>query len=114
MTIDDFPSVDFVRKIELLISHNIPAILFGKGEAMEDNPGVIQHAIRQGFVIGNHGYRHLRYSSLSLEQASEEIMKADRLIEDAYHETGIARPMKVFRFPYGDKGGVMFGPIQKL
>ena len=84
LTIDDSPSADFLIKIEYLNRHEIPAIIFPKGEAIEDSPDKIQHAIRLGFVIGNHGYRHLRYSDLSLKQAREEILRADRLIEDAY------------------------------
>jgi peptidoglycan/xylan/chitin deacetylase (PgdA/CDA1 family) len=105
LTIDDAPSVGMKEKADFLASGGIPAIWFCSGQMLEKRPEHAAHAIREGFVIGNHGYSHARFSSLSLERCMEEIRKTDRIIDDVYAMAGAARPARLFRFPYGDKGG---------
>ena len=45
--------------------------------------------------IGNHSFSHPYFSELSFEECTEQILSTE----------GIERRHKLFRFPYGDKGG---------
>ena len=111
LTIDDVPTRYTKRKIDYLISKNIPAILFCRGELIRKKINVIVYAIKKGFVIGNHSYNHPNFSKISLEEAKEQIEKTDKLIEEAYKKAGVKRQIKLFRFPFGDKGN---GDFEKL
>jgi len=105
LTIDDAPSSDMKKKIEFLRSKGIPAIWFCEGYLLEKMPESVIHAIKKGFVIGNHTYDHPHVSEITLGECFDEIKTTDELIEAVYETAGVKRPAKVFRFPYGDKGG---------
>lgn len=103
-TIDDAPSKDFRKKVNYLHSKKIPAIFFCIGKNIEKRKSEVVYAIKKGFIIGNHSYRHIRFSELLLKECYKEIDKTDKLIEELYKRARIKRPMKIFRFPYGNKG----------
>lgn len=105
LTIDDCPSIDMKRKVNFLLGKRIPAIWFCRGELLEKRQEVVIYAIRKGFVIGNHSYDHPHFSEIPLEECFRQIKVTDELIEAVYEKAGIERPAKVFRFPWGDKGG---------
>ena len=105
LTIDDCPSDGMKRKVDFLLRKNIPAIWFCRGEFLEKRQKHIVYAIKNGFVIGNHSYNHPLFSRISLKECFRQIKVTDELIERAYEKAGIERPAKVFRFPWGDKGG---------
>jgi peptidoglycan/xylan/chitin deacetylase (PgdA/CDA1 family) len=105
LTIDDSPSKDMQEKVDYLIAHQIPAIWYCRGEFMEQHLSSVVYAIERGFWIGNHSYTHPYFSQILLEEAMQEIIKTDYLIEQAYRLAGIPRDYKLFRFPFGDKGG---------
>ena len=104
LTIDDGPSVNFIEKVDYLGSKKIPAIFFCRGDLIEKRQKDIVYAIEKGFIIGNHGYKHPHFSKIPLKECFERIIKTDRIIEEVYKKAKIKRPIKVFRFPYGDKG----------
>lgn len=104
LTIDDAPSEDFRNKIDFLTSKKVPAIFFCTGRNIEKRHDDVAYAIKKGFVIGNHAYNHKAFSQLSLEVCFEEIQKTDKLIDSCYETAKVRRPVKFFRFPYGDKG----------
>ena len=106
LTIDDCPSESFDRKIAFLSERHIPAILFCRGDELERRQDAVPEAIRAGFVIGNHSWSHPKFSKISIEEARDEIEACERLIESAYAKAGVRRPAELFRFPYGDRGGV--------
>ena len=83
----------------------IPTIWYCRGDCMEKNLCSVIYAIEKGFWIGNHSYSHPYFSKISLETCREEIHKTEALIDRAYHQAGMKRPNKLFRFPFGDKGG---------
>jgi len=118
LTIDDGPSKDFKEKVDFLLSKNIPAIFFCRGDFLEQRPDAVIYAIKKGFIIGNHSYSHRTFSDLTLEQCFEEIQKTDKIIDNLYKKAGVKRPAKFFRFPHGDKGALnnseAFEPIQKF
>lgn len=104
LTIDDTPSVSTNDLVDALIRRNVPAILFCRGDLLEENPEPVIRAIQKGFVIGNHGYHHKRASILSFEAACENIDRCDVLIETVYQKAGVKRPGKYYRFAYMDRG----------
>lgn len=104
LTIDDVPSKDFKRKVNYLISKGIPAVFFCRGNLMEKRCKEIIYAIKKGFIIGNHSYEHIHFSKISIKEAENQIRKTDEIIEKLYNDANLERPIKIFRFPYGDKG----------
>jgi peptidoglycan/xylan/chitin deacetylase (PgdA/CDA1 family) len=104
LTIDDAPSADTPRKLEALAARGIKAIWFCRGEYLELRPDVGVAIIRGGHVIGNHSWNHPPFSNMRLSKARAQIQQTEALIELAYSRAGIARGIKVFRFPWGDKG----------
>lgn len=104
LTIDDGPSRFFIEKIDYLYSNDIPAIFFCRGDLMERDSTSISYAIKKGFIICNHSYDHPYFSEISLNEAYEQIVKTDRIIDKIYKDSKVIRPIKFFRFPFGDRG----------
>ena len=102
LTIDDAPSADFLNKVKLLTSKEIPALFFCRGQYLEERPDDGIYAIKKGFVLGNHSYSHPRFSELSLNECFQEIKQTDEIIDKIYQDADVTRPAKLFRFPYGD------------
>lgn len=105
LTIDDCPSDGMKRKVDFLLRNDIPAIWFSRGEFLEKRQELVVYAIENGFVMGNHSYDHPLFSRISLKECFKQIKITDELIETTYEKAGVERPAKVFRFPWGDKGG---------
>lgn len=105
LTIDDAPSKDFKDKVDFLYSRKISAIFFCIGENIKKYQENVAYAISKGFLIGNHSYYHAHFSDLSIDEGKESIRLTDQIIDETYKMAGIKRPIKVFRFPYFDRGG---------
>ncbi len=105
LTIDDGPSTFWEKKLDHLISRGVAAIWFCTGKAMETHPDFAHKAIAAGHIIANHSFNHPYFSDTSLENCYSQIQNTDRIIEETYSKSGVTRPAKYFRFPYGDKGG---------
>lgn len=104
LTIDDSPSSRTDDMTDALKERGVPALLFCRGDRMDQNPDPVRRAIRKGFVIGNHAYSHTRFGALSFEKCIAEIEKTEKLIDAAYQAAGVRRPGKYFRFPHMDRG----------
>lgn len=104
LTIDDSPSEEFLDKVRFLKKNKVPAIFFCRGDLIASNEKEIKFAIKDDFIIGNHSYNHKNFSKIPLKVAYKEIVTTDRIIEQLYDESKKLRPIKVFRFPYSDKG----------
>jgi hypothetical protein len=115
LTIDDSPSALTDDMVDALCARGVPAILYCRGDLMEQNMAPIIRAIQKGFVIGNHGYWHTRASTMTFEQICESIKKTDDLINNAYAQAGVKRVGKYYRFAYLDRGmGAWFVEPEKL
>jgi len=106
LTIDDSPSSTMLEKADYLSRQGIPAIWFCQGNLLEQEPRQAVHAIQAGFILGNHAYDHPHFSDLALDECFEQIRRTDEILEAVYRKAGAKRPIKCFRFPYGDKGGL--------
>lgn len=111
LTIDDAPSANFKAKVDLLIEHKINAVFFCIGNKIEQHRGDLIHALKQGFILGNHSYTHPWFSSITSREGFEEIRKTDELLNDIYTSAGIHQEdrKRFFRFPYGDAGDGKYG-----
>lgn len=115
LTIDDSPSSKTDDLTDALKRRGVPAVLFCRGDLLEQNPEPIIRAIQKGFVIANHGYWHKRSSTLGYEVMCESIERTDALIEACYRQASVIRPAKFYRFAYLDRGmGSWFVEPEKL
>lgn len=104
LTIDDGPSPYTREKMDLLLEKKIPAVWYLRGEFIEKHIDHVVYGIEQGFVMGNHSYSHPYFSEICFEQAKQEILQTEALIEKAFALAGKKRGDKIFRFPFLDKG----------
>jgi len=104
LSIDDSPSPRTDDLIDYLEAKEIRALLFCRGDFMEDDPDPVIRAIEKGFVVGNHTYAHPRASMVDLGVMQADVLKTEKLIESAYTKAGVQRPGKYFRFSYMDRG----------
>lgn len=104
LTIDDTPSAQTDELTAFLTARGVPALLFCRGDRLENNPEPAVRAVQAGFVLGNHAYSHTRFSTLSLADGIAEIGKTESLIDDVYSRARVTRPGRYFRFPHMDRG----------
>lgn len=113
LTIDDGPTENTKGYVDYLNSRSIPAIMFFLGSNVERYRDVAVYAVQHGIIIGNHSYSHPQFSKLTLDEAVGEIKRQEALIDLVYTAAGCVRKYKLFRFPYGDKGGANKGQLQE-
>ncbi|MGQ3888187.1 polysaccharide deacetylase family protein [Legionella sp. CNM-1927-20] len=104
LTIDDSPSEHMIERVNFLYEHEIPAIFFCRGELLAENQTAVVHAIKLGFLIGNHSYSHPYFSETENEVFYNEILATEKLIDECYLQAGCQRPGKFIRLPFGDRG----------
>lgn len=112
LTIDDGPSSHTSEKMSILEEHGLSAIFFFRGENIIKNFKVGVEAVQRGFIIGNHSYDHPHFSEISYDEACDQILRTEDLIEKLHHLAGVPREHKWFRFPFLDKGGINHQHIQ--
>ena len=108
LTIDDGPTEITTQIVDSLRAKKIRAVMFFPGDKMERRPEVVKYAIRAGMDIGNHSYSHPYFSELSFDECTKQILRTEVILNRIYASLaseGIERRHKLFRFPYGDKGG---------
>ncbi len=113
LTVDDAPEKVHKEMTDYLLEKKIPAVFFIIGQPAETNRESILYALKNGFQIGNHTYTHANLGELSYEEAIAEIEKCDAVVESLYKEAGVERKVKLFRFPYLNKGGENREALQK-
>ncbi|MGH1398857.1 MAG: polysaccharide deacetylase family protein [Alphaproteobacteria bacterium] len=104
LTIDDSPSPDTEKLVDFLVAREIPAILFVRGALMEQNPRAIEYAIKNDILIANHSYAHIPAGEMEPQDWADDLELCDHLIEAAYRRCDKARKIKLYRFPYIDRG----------
>ncbi|NMB45294.1 MAG: polysaccharide deacetylase family protein [Firmicutes bacterium] len=114
LTIDDGPTENTIRHVNYLKSRSIPAIMFFLGSSIERQREAAIYAVKHGIIVGNHSYSHPKFSEISFDEATLEIRRPEELIDQVYRDAGCKRMYKLFRFPYGDKGGANKGKLQEF
>lgn len=114
LTIDDGPTAQTPELMDYLISKQITPVLFFRGDQIESYYKEAVDAVRRGAIVGNLSYSYPRFSQITLEEAMLEILKTEMLLNQVYQDAGVTRKYKIFRFPYGDKGGANREKLQRF
>ena len=114
LTIDDISSKNTPAMVDYLNEKGIRAILFAVGMNVEAYYDQAVYALQHGMIVGNRSYSHPAFSSLTVEEAMEEIDKNEAVLDKLYRDAGVERCYRPFRFPYGDKGGQNKDAIQQF
>lgn len=104
LTIDDSPSRNSTQLLDALHERGVPAIIYCRGDALEENPAPMVRAIKQGFTLANHAFRHKPASEMGIDKLTQGISLTENLIDMCYGTAHHKRPGKYFRFPYIDRG----------
>ena len=105
LTIDDGPTEITDRILDYLLGREITPILFFVGTQVELNYTQAIAAVKRGAIIGNHSYSHTDFNKLKEAECIAEIERQEILLEKLYRDAGRKRIYKLFRFPYGHRGG---------
>lgn len=98
ITFDDGPS-EWTRDIlRTLKEENVKATFFLLGANIDRHPEIAQQIVRDGHVIGCHGYSHAKYHLKSLDFIRDDLDQAF----DAFQRAGLPKPTLI-RFPHGVK-----------
>ena len=96
LTFDDGPSEYTVELSRGLKERRVQATFFLLGENMEGRRKMVEELVKDGHLIGNHSYHHVQLNKLSIEEATGEIEKTNRLIREWTGEAPV-----YIRPPYG-------------
>ncbi len=97
LSFDDGPDPRFTPRIlDVLKSHQAPAVFFVTGIAANSYPGLLRREYEEGHEVGNHSYTHPHFDRISRAQLHVELNLTARLFESLLG----ARTL-LFRPPYG-------------
>lgn len=83
LTFDDGPHPVYTRRmLEVLEEQQVPATFFLLGQNIEKYGEVVKEISEAGHLIGNHTYHHVQITTMPAEQAYEEIVQTNLLIEN--------------------------------
>ncbi|HBN57117.1 MAG TPA: peptidoglycan-N-acetylglucosamine deacetylase, partial [Lachnospiraceae bacterium] len=83
LTFDDGPHPVYTEEmLNLLEEMEVPATFFLLGQNVENQGELVKEIADKGHLIGNHTYHHVQITTLTTEQAYEEINKTSDLIEE--------------------------------
>jgi len=95
-TFDDGPHPVYTPQVpEIFRRAGGQATFFMIGTEIEAHPEIAARVHREGHEIANHTYTHPDLTKLTLEEAGEELQRAERLVQEV---TG--QPARSFRPPY--------------
>ena len=99
LTFDDGPNPDATPAIlDALGAEGVPATFFVLGRHADRWPSLVDRAVRDGHVIGNHGYHHRKLLWRTPRYVRDDISLGASAIERA----GAPRP-RIFRAPHGQR-----------
>ncbi len=104
LTFDDGPHETLSKSIlDTLKERNYKAIFFwtgrrvtGEKAGLDERLALVQRAVREGHLVGNHTVNHAKLCSVKKEEAEQEIDDNRKL-----YETLTGLPMFLMRVPYG-------------
>lgn len=97
LTFDDGPDDVFTPAIlDVLDELDVPATFFVNGTQIIRYPQVLFRMIQEGHAVASHGYAHVRFPNLTVEEIRQSLEQNRALLELAGSEYG-----HLFRPPYG-------------
>jgi len=104
LTIDDAPSAELGLTLSILAQSGIKAIFFCSGSQILNHRDSLVKALQDGHWLGNHGWDHRAFSTLSLNAGIAQIEETEALLGPLRAESDCDHHPRLFRFPYGDRG----------
>lgn len=101
---DDIPTI-----LEIIKKENVKASFFMVGQWAEKFPDQVRLIANDGHDIANHGYAHLRMSTINKEKCKSEIELCNQKLEEI---AGVK--VKLFRPPYGDYNNTVIDTCNSL
>jgi peptidoglycan/xylan/chitin deacetylase (PgdA/CDA1 family) len=83
--------------LDMLAAHDIKASFGMTGKWAESNPDLLNRMVKEGHVLMNHTYDHPHMETLTTDQRTEQLARAEDIIEGITSTS--TRPY--FRPPYG-------------
>lgn len=84
ITIDDGYGKELIEQaLDHLKEHNVLATFFPVGEAVKNSPEVWRRAVEEGHELGNHTYRHTFLTTISENQARDELNRWQETVDEA-------------------------------
>lgn len=99
---------------ELMVEHGFRATFFVGGKWVERNGNALLSLYNMGMEIGNHGYLHRDHKTLNYQKNIDEILLAERLIDEYLKEFPAYKNSKLFAPPSGSIGDEMFSACDHL
>lgn len=96
LTFDDGPSEITPQILDVLRQKNVRATFFLQGDHIAAHPDLVRRIHDEGHVIGNHGWSHRTFDTLTDAEALSEITRTNEAIRKI---TGLTP--QLFRFPKG-------------
>ncbi len=83
LTFDDGPDPVYTEKVRALLKEKgVKATFFLIGQNIEKYPMLVKELIRDGHILGNHGYSHKDVLRLTRSEISDEVRKTEVLIRN--------------------------------
>jgi len=101
---EDIPTI-----LSILKKENVKASFFIVGQWAEKFPDAVKLIANDGHDVANHGYSHLRMSTISKEKCKSEIELCNQKLEEL---SGVK--VKLFRPPYGDYNNTVVDTCNEL
>ena len=93
LTVDDGPHAKTTpQMLAVLREKNVKVTLFILGKNAESHPEVLAQAVADGHEIATHAYSHKFLSKMSIEEAGEELDKAEKIIMAVAPKPTLFRP----------------------
>jgi len=103
LTFDDGPDVrSTIPLINILAKNSIKAVFFCSGNAVAENPELINKIKSEGHIIGNHGFNHLDGFFISTKKYLDDIKRASSFTSES-----------LFRPPYGHMRIKQYSELKK-
>lgn len=110
LTMDEgFGNDTTARILDTLKEKNVKIVFFITENFLKDRPDMVQRMIDEGHIIGNHTCTHPNMTSLSLEEAEEQIMRLHNEVKEQF-----GYEMTLFRFPQGYYSDQTLGLVDNL
>jgi peptidoglycan/xylan/chitin deacetylase (PgdA/CDA1 family) len=100
----DIPTI-----LDILKKENVKASFFMVGQWAEKFPDSVKLIANEGHDIANHGYSHLKMSTIGKEKCKSEIELCNKKLEEI---SGVK--VKLFRPPYGDYNNTVIDTCNEL
>jgi peptidoglycan-N-acetylglucosamine deacetylase len=100
LTFDDGPDPKYTPQIlDILKENNIKGSFFTLGSNIIDHPEIAERILKEGHILGNHTYNHIRLKNANRDQFINEVESTQKATTEMVNFTP-----KYFRTPYNDFG----------